>query len=276
MRTPTVSILYPLSPYMKKQTNTKEKRQLIQRIRVHTVKVVRDAKAVVNPLSHITSALTQFQISSILLDDDDSDLTLTYHESLKTDPKLLRWSLKIFEENMGDLYKLSSWGLNLKHKRRELLHPESRYLFISKTKSRKNIDGMTSKAIPDASASEFVSDKTSSEVDTPEVVAYSMFRFDMDEETDEPVLYVYELQVHSHFRRLGLGRRLMGILESIALKTHMKKVMLTVFTFNTSAMSFYRNKMNYDIDPSSPSNFEQQQQQTVTTDYEILSKVIVR
>lgn len=51
--------------------------------------------------------------------------------------------------------------------------------------------------------------------------------------------YSYELQLHSSLRRSGIGRQFMQVLELIGLKLGISKVMLTVFTANTSALAFY-------------------------------------
>ncbi|KAK9504966.1 hypothetical protein O3M35_009130 [Rhynocoris fuscipes] len=74
-------------------------------------------------------------------------------------------------------------------------------------------------------------------------VAFSHFRFDMD--FDDPVLK-------------GLGKFMSQVLELIAFKNNMKKVMMTVFKHNPDALSFYRS-MNYTLDETSPEdNFEAQ------------------
>lgn len=45
---------------------------------------------------------------------------------------------------------------------------------------------------------------------------------------------------------------------------------MTVFHNNQAAMKFYREKMKYEIDESSPSNYADDDQ-----DYEILSKSLI-
>ena len=102
-------------------------------------------------------------------------------------------------------------------------------------------------------------------------MAFVHFRFEPndDEKPTEEVLYVYEIQVSDRAQRSGLGKRLMNIMELVALKNGMQKVMLTVFKMNGGAMKFYREKMKYAIDESSPSNFDGE-----VADYEILSKVV--
>mmetsp|Transcript_31252 Transcript_31252/g.42329 ORF Transcript_31252/g.42329 Transcript_31252/m.42329 type:complete len:93 (-) Transcript_31252:59-337(-) len=60
----------------------------------------------------------------------------------------------------------------------------------------------------------------------------------------------------------------MLVLERIAMQFGMKKVMLTVFKCNAVAMSFYVEKMGYQVDDTSPSCFGED------CSYEILSKVL--
>jgi ribosomal protein S18 acetylase RimI-like enzyme len=110
----------------------------------------------------------------------------------------------------------------------------------------------------------------SDENNDKELASFAHFRFDYDDE-EEPtctVLYVYEIQVEAAYRRKGVGRRLMAIMESIAKKTEMENVVLTVFKKNESAMNFYTDSLGYSIDSYSPSKFGE------PADYEILSKSI--
>ena len=103
--------------------------------------------------------------------------------------------------------------------------------------------------------------------------AFCHFRFNLDDdESMNPleVLYVYEIQVSDRYRRRGLGRRLMGLMEDVARRTGMKRLMLTVFKSNVGAMDFYLNKMKYEIDRMSPSRYGEEE-----ADYEILSKAVV-
>jgi hypothetical protein len=69
----------------------------------------------------------------------------------------------------------------------------------------------------------------------------------------------------------------------------MKKVMLTVFKFNAKAMDFYKKKLNYQLDESSPDYFDNDNtdrgrqngiiaklydEAEEEVDYQILSKVV--
>jgi len=171
-----------------------------------------------------------------------SRLLLQYKSSIDPTDTLLKQCVDLFERNMGDLYRGSSWGLDLKEKAEELQHRKARFLFV------------------------FPSDENP----VQELAAFVHFRFEFDDD-DEPeyaVLYLYEIQVEAAYRRKGLGQQLMSTLEAVAQSTAMQKVMLTVFKKNDTAMQFYTQKLDYVIDESSPSKHGRQE------DYEILSKAI--
>ena len=154
----------------------------------------------------------------------------------------LQQCLDLFEANMADLYRSSSWGLNMDEKRSELAHKKARYLLLVQQQQQQPV----------------------------ELVAFVCFRFEFDDE-EQPttaVLYVYEMQVAAMYRRQGLGCKLMSVIEQVAGVVGLPKVMLTVFKRNRDALQFYRDKLRYRIDASSPS------QHLASEDYEILSKSI--
>jgi len=143
--------------------------------------------------------------------------------------------LSLFETNMGEMYRNSSWGLDMKEKSAELRHDKARFLFA---------------------------------IDNDERLAgFIHFRFEYDDEESPTcaVLYIFEIQIESAYRRCGVGKRLMGIAERIAREQSMTKVLLTVFKKNLQAMAFYTKSLGYDVDESSPSKFGDH------VDYEILS-----
>lgn len=173
-----------------------------------------------------------------LLDRSNQD-----HSSNKTKATAaMQQCLDLFEANMSDLYKASSWGLDMNLKQSEFKHEKARFLLV----------------------------QTSTEISKSELVAFVCFRFELDDE-EQPtgvVLYVYEVQIAVPYRRQGLGRRLMAAVEYIAQTVGFPKVMLTVFKRNQDALIFYRDNLRYQIDESSPS------QHGAAEDYEILSKPI--
>ena len=70
-------------------------------------------------------------------------------------------------------------------------------------------------------------------------------------ENGEAVLYLYEIQLISLACRLGLGTKLMKLVEKMASKTRMSKVVLTVLVGNTAAIEFYR-KLGYTNNEKMP------------------------
>ena len=160
--------------------------------------------------------------------------------------------LDLFKANMSDMYQASSWGLDLEEKSSELRHETARFLVVEADATDTDGAGASNGA-------------------KRNVLAFVHFRFEPNDE-EKPtgeVLYVYEIQVSDKAQRSGLGKRLMNIMELVAHKNGMQKVMLTVFKMNGGAMKFYLDKMKYGVDESSPSNFDGE-----LADYEILSKVV--
>jgi ribosomal protein S18 acetylase RimI-like enzyme len=176
--------------------------------------------------------------SNIVLDAAPFSLQAMTSSEMKEE--LRKEVLRIFEENMGDLYRSSSWGLDMDEKRQELQHRKARFLLVR------------------------------SKEQGGELAAFVHYRFDFDDEErpDGAVVYIFEIQVAAAFRRQRLGRSLMEVLEEVAHQTNMSKVVLTVFKKNVQAMEFYRQGLGYEVDESSPS------QHNSPADYEILSKIV--
>merc|ERR1719270_2729016 len=69
-------------------------------------------------------------------------------------------------------------------------------------------------------------------------VAFSHFRYDIN--CDDEVLYCYEIQVEEGFRRKGLGRFMMKVLEMLCLKADMLKLMVTIFKKDVPQAEFFK------------------------------------
>lgn len=145
--------------------------------------------------------------------------------------------LDLFERNMGDLYRKSSWGLDLVQKADDLAHRRARHLVLYDEKDH--------------------------------MAAYCHYQFDYDDEEspERVVFYVYEVQIEENYQRMGLGTKLMKCMEYLARSADLDSVLLTVFFENTSAMAFYQN-LGYEVDITSPSKYSQRE------DYEILVKKV--
>lgn len=150
------------------------------------------------------------------------------------------WAFNLTKHNMQLLYENSTWGWNDKKKKDEMTEDKAWYLI--------------------------------SRVESGKAVAFSHFRFDL-EEGDE-VLYCYEIQVESEARGKGLGKFLMQILEMMAHRAQMKKVMLTVFKENERAINFFCNIMKFQTDETSPAIWDPMNPEDYC--YDILSKTLMK
>ena len=230
--------------------------------------------------------------------NDTSSIGIVHHYTSQTlPPNILKQCLHLFERNMGDMYKQSKWGLNMNEKLKELQHCDARFLVITTTTSSpqpldKNND--SSPAIEDAADTSLSMDgerTSSASLDTKEkvpkeeeeqqqqfttVIGFAHFRYEPNDEElpTHPITYLYELQIHPSYQRkhkhnIGLGKKLMTLIEILSIQQQMNRVMLTVFNYNVGAMKFYE-RMKYVIDEDSPSNFVGGE----SCDYEILSKTL--
>ncbi|KHG17693.1 N-alpha-acetyltransferase 40 [Gossypium arboreum] len=150
---------------------------------------------------------------------------------------------KLLKANMMGPYG-SEWAVEEKVKRREMVAPEARYIFVYW-----NANEMMDNAF------------------TP-LLGFLHFRFTLEEEI--PVLYLYELQLDSSVQGKGLGKFLMQLVELIAQENRMGAVVLTVQKSNSLAMKFYISKLRYVVSSISPSRVDLLV--GVEKNYEILCK----
>lgn len=151
-------------------------------------------------------------------DRNGLSLSITAHKVTDLDKETVDWLFDLTKANMETLYESSGWGWNDKQKREEMTDENAWYL-IAKDQENKP-------------------------------VAMVHFRFDIDEEIE--VLYCYEIQLIKDVRKKGLGKFMMQILELMAHKTQMQKVMLTVFKANKVAQEFFIKKLKYSLDETTP------------------------
>ncbi|XP_034711987.1 N-alpha-acetyltransferase 40 isoform X2 [Vitis riparia] len=165
----------------------------------------------------------------------------------------------LLKVNMEGSYG-SEWPAEEKVKRREMVAPEARYIFVH--------------SFPDSGTNEMTAllgtGKTSNTITGARatIVGFVQYRFTIEE--DLPVVYVYELQLEPSVQGKGLGRFLMQLIELIACKNSMGAVVLTVQKANFSAMNFYIGKLRYTIASISPSRVNPLI--GVDSSYEILCK----
>ncbi|XP_065661166.1 N-alpha-acetyltransferase 40 isoform X3 [Hydra vulgaris] len=167
------------------------------------------------------------------------DLTIICKKISAMESHEIDFAFEIVKDNMMALYKQSSWGWSEKKKREEMQEQNARYLLVKD--EEENFLGM------------------------------AHFRFDVD--NDIEVLYCYEIQLDDQIRGKGVGKFLMQILELIAIKNKMKKIVLTVFKDNLKGKHFFE-KLKYTSDDTSPQFYDPHHPENY--DYEIYSKHFVR
>ena len=150
------------------------------------------------------------------------------------------WAFDLTKDNMETLYDSTSWGWNDKKKREEMQEDNAWYL-IAKDESGK-------------------------------AVGLSHFRFDLD--NDIEVLYCYEIQLEKSVRNKGLGKFVMQILQLLAHRYNMQKVMVTVFKDNEKAMDFFTKLLKFEHDETSPRNYDPLHPEDYC--YEILSRAVMK
>uniref|UniRef100_A0A5S6R2D2 N-alpha-acetyltransferase 40 n=1 Tax=Trichuris muris TaxID=70415 RepID=A0A5S6R2D2_TRIMR len=126
--------------------------------------------------------------------------------------------ISLLQDNMRQYYELSTWGWNEKAKRKEMRSPSARHL-LARCEETHGFAG------------------------------FCHFRFVMD--CGYPVLYCYEIQVASAWRRSGLGTAMLEVLHQLACRCRMKKIVATVFRHNEPSLSFFK-KHSFLVDSSSP------------------------
>ena len=166
----------------------------------------------------------------------NESISISFFPSKSLEESQLKECLALFEENMGGLYRKSSWGLDMDAKNKELQHDHAKFLLLSTHSSN-------------------------------ELVGFVHFRFEYDNEEipSRGVLYLYEIQISAKFRSQGIGTKVMGLVEKIAVDAELPFVMLTVFR-QSKAIKFYVENLKYSIDETDPSNYNEY------VDYQILSR----
>jgi len=157
----------------------------------------------------------------------------------EVDENTMEWAFRLLETNMKPLYEKCYSGKdpdlcwNESRKRDEMTDDRAWYLIAT-----------TEEGKP---------------------VAFSHFRYDMD--YDDEVVYCYEIQVEKGYRRKGLGRFMMKVLELLMMKANMLKLMATIFKNDKAELEFFKNCLKFETDETSPMDDLDQ-----TFEYEIVSR----
>ncbi|KAK9465041.1 acyl-CoA N-acyltransferase [Lipomyces arxii] len=124
----------------------------------------------------------------------------------------------LVKTNLIDMYKNSKLGWHPKSKLKEMREKGLIYIIIKTKNTQTTLTGFIS--------------------------------FMVTIETDECVIYCYELQLSQDLRGRGLGKLLLNKMEQFSSVARVSKSMLTVFSANP-AVKFY-SKFGYKLSPTSP------------------------
>ncbi|KAK3674959.1 hypothetical protein LTR78_005303 [Recurvomyces mirabilis] len=156
-------------------------------------------------------------------------------------------------------YENSTFGWHPKRKLKEMRENEMRYLLVRSQ-------------APSSAASTTSPPTTNQETAarTEPIEAFVSFMATHDSDPPVPVLYIYEIHLLPHLRKIGLGAHLMHIVESVAESMGVRKVMLTCFLSNEKALAFYKRR-GYVKDICSPGP-RKTRGRVVEPDYVIMSR----
>ena len=180
------------------------------------------------------------------------EITMKYSKHMT--PGELDECYNLIESTSRADYESSTMGWHPKRKRREMKEDEIRYLLVRRCPSSAPTDSTAScEAAP--------------------IGGFMSFMLTHDSVPSVPVVYIYEIHLVAEFRKLGLGKHLMEMADSIAQRVGVAKVMLTCFLSNQRALEFYRLG-GYGTDECSPQD-RKTRNKTIKPDYVIMSKVVV-
>ena len=186
-------------------------------------------------------------------------------------PKLLAEELfSVCKHNMEKAYD-AAWGWSDGAKRAELTHDAARYILVSEKRKEEEEEKAREGEEAQGAAAAAAADDSSSPpallaslaANPSDLLAYVHFRFETDEATQRPILYVYEVQLRDEpkTRRKGLGRFLMQLLELAARTSSssgvgLEAISLTVQDSNHAAAALYAS-LGYVRDAGSPCPLEE-------------------
>ena len=176
---------------------------------------------------------------------------------------LLEQLCDLVEETSAKDYEDSSKGWDYAEKKAEMRHPHMKYLLPyekgieEEEEEREEGEGGSMPASLGPWLAGFCS-------------------FMVCRENQFPVIYIYEIHLFDRegYRRNGVGKKLMQLVETIGKRVGVVKSMLTVFTKNVRAERFYRS-LGYSEDVISPTIKVLKNGKMRRPEYFILSKSLL-
>lgn len=143
-------------------------------------------------------------------------------------------------------YHASEMGWSRAKKRKEMQHPAMKYLLLVPP-CRDLRPGVLGGGEGEVNRVERGKDEGARIVDQIE----GFLSFMITEEDGCEVVYCYELHLRPGLQGMGLGRKMVELMEMIGGRVGVEKAMLTVFRSNETALKAYSH-WGYDVDEFSP------------------------
>ena len=80
------------------------------------------------------------------------------------------------------------------------------------------------------------------------LLEYGMNNFRYNMHFDDEVLYCYDLHVENAYKRKGLGKFMMKVLEMLMIKADMLKLMCTIFKNDKPQIEFFKAGLKFEMD----------------------------
>ncbi|KAI5283588.1 hypothetical protein KEM52_003307 [Ascosphaera acerosa] len=176
-------------------------------------------------------------------DDGGIEYGLQVHDNGSIPPALFDACLRLIEATSADAYRASSVGWNAAAKRAEMKDGDMRFLLVV----RRARSGTGLSGTPTAQGSGGGENENEDE----DALLGGFVSFMATQEAGRPVLYVYEIHLRPALRSRGVGRRLLQLVDQIAVRLRLAKVMLTAFRSNARGLRFYR-RIGFAEDEASP------------------------
>jgi hypothetical protein len=187
-----------------------------------------------------SSSSTSTSTSSPLLHfpTPHSTYTINLETASTISPTELEQCFELITLTSSSAYQASGLGWIPDKKRQEMRLPDMRYLIV-----RNSAAGHAGHAEKGEGEGE------GEEKEKVQVEGFCSFM--LTYEDGREVVYCYELHLAPRLRRLGLGKKLMGLVEGVGRKVGVEKAMLTVFVENRGGRRFYEG-LGYKVDEYSP------------------------
>jgi N-alpha-acetyltransferase 40 len=163
--------------------------------------------------------------------------------------------LDLVESSVADHYRASETGWSRARKTKEMRHPAMKFLLLL------------------SSPCQDVKAGTGEEGAKGDVEFRGFLSFMITEEDGYEVVYCYELHLQPRVQGMGMGRKMMNLMEMIGFEVGVEKAMLTVFKSNERAVKVY-DKWGYQLDQFSPELKRLRDGTVRESTYVILSRTI--